>query len=59
MSIEGPEAAPERAPSATTRTRADQVAVAWLPAILYTGVIWWLSSQPALIQGIDRFPFQD
>lgn len=59
MSVESPEAAPIAHESSSHRTRADRIALAWLPAILYTGVIWWLSSQPVLIQGIERFPFQD
>ncbi|MFT3921535.1 MAG: VanZ family protein [Myxococcales bacterium] len=57
MSLEGPEAAP--AAGSAPRSRADNVALAWLPAILYTGFIWWLSSQPIKLDGIEHFPFQD
>lgn len=32
---------------------------AWLPAILYSALIWWLSSQALSVEGIDRFPLQD
>jgi VanZ family protein len=39
--------------------RDDRIALAWLPAILYTGVIWWLSSQPLKLEGVELFPFQD
>lgn len=33
--------------------------LAWLPAFLYTSLIWWLSSQAVAIEAIERFPFQD
>jgi hypothetical protein len=58
VSSESPEPA-LRVTSSVATTRADRVALAWLPAILYTGLIWWLSSQPIMIQDLERFPFQD
>jgi len=57
VTLEQPEPAP--AVETSRQSKADRVALAWLPAILYTGLIWWLSSQPLHIEGIERFPFQD
>ncbi len=64
MSAEGPEGnvpavnavaggARPAAPSALGKL------LAWLPALLYTGLIWWLSSQALTVEGIAHFPFQD
>jgi VanZ family protein len=36
-----------------------RIAAAWLPAIAYTLLIWWLSSQALNITYIERVPFQD
>jgi VanZ family protein len=36
-----------------------RVALAWLPAAAYTGLIWWLSSQALPIPQIALFPLQD
>ena len=58
MSLPPLEPVPVQANSGST-SRADRIAMAWLPAILYTGFIWWLSSQPVLIEGIEDFPLQD
>ncbi len=58
MNLPPLEPVPVQANSGST-SRADRIALAWLPAILYTGFIWWLSAQPVLIEGVDRFPFQD
>jgi VanZ family protein len=63
MSADSPDTAPSSAASGSSnafeRSRADVVALAWLPAILYTALIWWLSSQPIQLEGIELFPFQD
>jgi VanZ family protein len=40
-------------------SRADRIALAWLPAILYTSLIWWLSSQSLSLKPLEKFPFQD
>lgn len=36
-----------------------RIAVAWLPAILYTLLIWWLSSQPLNWPIIERMLLRD
>jgi VanZ family protein len=38
------------------RTR---IILAWTPAVLYTLLIWWLSSQVLNVAFMDRVPFQD
>ncbi|MET0342069.1 MAG: VanZ family protein [Polyangiales bacterium] len=42
--------------SAPARTK---VAVAWLPVVAYTLLIWWLSSQVLEFQIIEQVPLQD
>ena len=36
-----------------------RIAFAWLPAVLYTALIWWLSSQALHVPYIERVPLQD
>jgi VanZ family protein len=36
-----------------------RIVVAWLPATLYTALIWWLSSQTLHVPFIERVPLQD
>ena len=37
-----------------------RVALSWVPALLYTGAIWWLSSQTELdFVMLERMPLQD
>jgi VanZ family protein len=36
-----------------------RIAAAWLPAIAYTLLIWWLSSQVLDIAYLERVPFKD
>ena len=38
------------------RTR---IVLAWLPAVLYTTLIWWLSSQVLQVPYVSRVPLQD
>jgi VanZ family protein len=39
--------------------RARQIALAWLPAVLYMGLIFTLSSMPALMPYAKYFPMRD
>jgi VanZ family protein len=60
MMPEGAESGAPTVPSSDqTPSRADRMALAWLPALLYTSTIWWLSSGPVDIEGIEFFPLQD
>lgn len=36
-----------------------RILVAWLPAVLYTLLIWWLSSQVLRVPYMERVPLQD
>lgn len=36
-----------------------RILVAWLPAVLYTLLIWWLSSQVLQVPYMDRVPLRD
>lgn len=46
-------------PSSPARSRTLRVALSWLPALLYTAIIWVLSSQDISIEGMDSFPLRD
>jgi hypothetical protein len=41
------------------RRAASRVALAWLPALLYMGLIWALSSMSEIDVPVERFPFRD
>jgi VanZ family protein len=42
-----------------TEGRGVKVALSWLPALLYTALIWWLSSQSLQVKAIEVVPFRD
>lgn len=43
----------------TRQNQRMRIVVAWLPAILYTLLIWWLSSQTLELALLERVPLQD
>jgi VanZ family protein len=45
--------------STTARPRTLRVALSWLPALLYTALIWVLSSQSISFEGMDQVPLRD
>ena len=60
MTLSSPEAESELpAPAPTPTPRPLSIALAWLPPLLYTGLIWWLSGQVLDFQLIAFVPLRD
>jgi VanZ family protein len=60
MSLSSPEAESELGASVPApASRRLAIALAWLPPLLYTALIWWLSSQVLDIQLIAYVPLRD